>query len=131
MSIPLQDLFGQPQQISFYEPNLFERLAGRQNYSAEDLLPQVQSNFAFLERKLSVAPSQVRAVVSMDPVVMHGNPVFRDTRIPIYIIVEELADGTRLEELTDGYPALTLERIRHALDFVSSVLRIYDEDVSH
>ena len=63
--------------------------------------------------------------------VMHGNPVFRGTRIPIYQIIEELADGTPLAEIPEGYPSLNMEQIQNGLDFAASVLRIYDDQVSN
>jgi uncharacterized protein (DUF433 family) len=89
-----------------------------------------ESNFRFLQEKLSRVPKEVADAVMIDPGVMHGNPVFRGTRIPLYQIVEELADGTTFAELPEGYPSLEPSNIRHALDFVASLLRIYDEKVS-
>ena len=58
---------------------------------------------------------------------MHGNPVFKGTRVPLYRIIEELADGTKLEELINGYPSLNLEQIQVGLDFAAFLLRIYDD----
>jgi uncharacterized protein (DUF433 family) len=87
------------------------------------------SNFEYLHRKLSASSDEVRNAVVMDVRIMHGNPVFRGTRIPIYEIIEELADGTTLREIVPGYPSLTVEQIQHGLDFAASLLRIYDEQV--
>jgi uncharacterized protein (DUF433 family) len=92
--------------------------------------PAVAANLRFLQEKLSRAPKEVADVVVVDSTVMHGNPVFRGTRIPLYQIVEELADGTPFEELAEGYPSLEPNKIRLALDFVASLPRIYDEKVS-
>lgn len=61
--------------------------------------------------------------------IMHGNPVFQGTRIPVYQIIEELADGTSLQDILEGYPSLTLEKIQTGLDFAASVVRIYDEQI--
>lgn len=130
MSTSIFTPFGQAQQFSIDQPSVLERLTTRP-YREDDLLPQIESNMRFLQKKLQMASSAIRSAVLIEPTVMHGNPVFRDTRIPIYQIVDELADGTQLEELTEGYPALTLDKIRNGLDFVSSLLRIYDEDISH
>jgi len=87
------------------------------------------SNFQYLHRKLSASSDEVRNAVAMDARIMHGNPVFRGTRIPIYEIIEELADATTLPEIVQGYPSLTVEQIQHGLDFAASLLRIYDEQV--
>lgn len=90
-------------------------------------LEQVQSNIHFLKKKLALNPARVQKNVSIDPRTMHGNPVFAGTRIPVYQIVEELAEGTTVDELVGGYPSLSAEQIRNGLDFVASLLRIYDD----
>jgi uncharacterized protein (DUF433 family) len=113
------------------ELNLFEKFAEPRKYQADDILLQIQSNLQFLQRKLRVASPAVAKAVAIDTSVMHGNPVFSGTRIPIYQIVEELADGTHLEDLAGAYPSLTEEKIRQGLDFVSSLLRIYDDEISY
>src|SRR5258707_9015126 len=82
------------------------------------------SNLWFLQRKLSASTDSIRGAVAIDLRIMHGNPVFLGSRIPIYEIVEELADGTTLSELAEGYPSLTAEQIQHGLDFAASLLRI-------
>ncbi len=87
------------------------------------------SNFQYLYRKLSASSDEVGNAVAMDVRIMHGNPVFRGTRIPIYQIIEELTDGTTLSEIMQGYPSLTVELVQHGLDFAASLLRIYDEQI--
>lgn len=92
---------------------------------------QMESNLMFFQKKLGQAPRAVTDAVQIDPTIMHGNPVFRGTRIPVYQIVEELADGTSLDDLLDGYPSLDSETIRRGLDFAASLLRVYDEEISN
>jgi uncharacterized protein (DUF433 family) len=65
----------------------------------------------------------------MNAQIMHGNPVFRGTRIPVYEIVEELADGTTLAEILEGYPSLMPDQLQYALDFTASLLRIYNDQI--
>lgn len=90
---------------------------------------QIQSNISFLEQKLQMNPESVRSAVSIDRNIMHGNPVFRGTRIPLYQIVEELAEGTTLQDIVEGYPSLNVEKIQSGLDFVSSLLQIYNVQI--
>jgi uncharacterized protein (DUF433 family) len=87
----------------------------------------MQTNIAFLRAKLANSPLPVSQAVKIDAGVMHGNPVFRGTRIPLYRILEELADGTSLEELPDAYEPLTLDQIVAGLDFAVRLLRVYDD----
>jgi len=88
------------------------------------------SNFGYLSERLKHSKDAIRNAVQMDLNIMHGNPVFQGTRIPIYQIVEELADGTSLPDILEGYPSLTLEKIQTGLDFAASVVRIYDDQLS-
>jgi len=62
-------------------------------------------------------------IVSANPDVMHGHLVFPGTRIPLYVVVEEIADGTTLDEIVEGYPSLNKEQISRAMDFVVSLVR--------
>jgi len=98
---------------------------------AHDFSKQLESNLIFFRKKLRGVPRIVADAVQVDPAIMHGNPVISGTRIPLYQIVEELADGTSFDDLMEGYPSLDSERIRRGLDFVASLLRVYDEEVSH
>jgi len=41
-----------------------------------------------------------------DPEVMGGRLVFRNTRIPVEVLFETLADGMSLDEILDDYPGL-------------------------
>ncbi len=85
------------------------------------------SNFGYLSGRLNRSSDAVRNSVEMNLNIMHGNPVFQGTRIPVYQIIEELADGTSLPDILEGYPSLTLDKIQTGLDFAASVVRIYDE----
>jgi uncharacterized protein (DUF433 family) len=92
--------------------------------------PYSQSNFRFLQRKLSFSPQHIKEHLEIDSRIKHGNPVFKGTRVPVYVIVEELADGTMLEDIVEGYPTLNIEQVKAGLDFVASLARIYDDQVS-
>ena len=54
-----------------------------------------------------------RLVVS-DPEILGGDPVFRDTRVPVHTIAELIAQGSAPAELRESYPRLTAEMIRLA-----------------
>ncbi len=47
------------------------------------------------------------AEIHADPEIQHGNPVIKGTRVPVYIIVYELAAGTSEKDILEGYPTLT------------------------
>ena len=132
MSTQFLDMLGGSQNTRYPDKTGFlEELIQQSTPRSNDLSRQLESNLMFFQKKLRRVPRAVAEAVQVDPTIMHGNPVFSGTRIPIYQIVEELADGTSFEELLEGYPSLDSERIRRGLDFVASLLRVYDEEVSN
>ena len=60
--------------------------------------------------------------VVVDPEIMIGKPVFKGTRIPLYIVLDFLGDGIPEEEIIKIYPDLTFEDIKAAMKFVSLMM---------
>jgi uncharacterized protein (DUF433 family) len=60
------------------------------------------------------------AIVAKDKATMGGEPVFKDTRVPVYGIVAMLEAGASAEELLSGYPKLTERMIELARVWVSA-----------
>jgi uncharacterized protein (DUF433 family) len=54
---------------------------------------------------------KAHAMVVSDPEVMGGVPVIRGTRIPVRLVVEMRLQGASVEEILEGYPSLTRDRI--------------------
>jgi uncharacterized protein (DUF433 family) len=53
--------------------------------------------------------------IELNPRVCNGKPVIRGTRIPVSVILEQIAEGESWENLLAGYPELTREDIQAAL----------------
>jgi uncharacterized protein (DUF433 family) len=53
--------------------------------------------------------SQHASILTSNPEVMGGRPVFRGTRIPVDVLFENLADGVSLDEILETYPGLRRE----------------------
>lgn len=58
-----------------------------------------------------------------DPEVMHGTPVYRGTRIPVELIADMVRQGTKIEEILEGYPALNREKVELASLYVQAFPR--------
>jgi uncharacterized protein (DUF433 family) len=58
--------------------------------------------------------------IELDPKVCNGKPVIRGTRIPVAVIVEQLAAGESWTDLLRGYPELHEADIRAALLYASA-----------
>jgi uncharacterized protein (DUF433 family) len=55
-------------------------------------------------------------IVLRDPKVMHGEPVFRGTRVPVATLVDHLEDGYDIHEFRAGFPGVSPEQIHAALE---------------
>ncbi|MGB8888882.1 MAG: DUF433 domain-containing protein [Candidatus Korobacteraceae bacterium] len=59
-------------------------------------------------------------MVQSDPDIMAGTPVFRGTRIPVYLVADMIEQGTLIDEILGGYPALTREMVEYAAIYAST-----------
>jgi len=59
--------------------------------------------------------------VTVDPQVVHGRPVIAGTRVPVEVVVGELAGGSSFEDISQDYH-LTDEQIRAALGYAAQML---------
>ncbi len=60
--------------------------------------------------------------ITVDPDVLVGKPVIRGTRIPVYLIVELVANGISKEEILKEYPRLKEEDIKASLLYASKLV---------
>lgn len=59
--------------------------------------------------------------ITEDPLVMHGRACTRGTRIPVAVVLANLADGLLPDEIIRSYPSLTHETIQAALAYASEL----------
>ncbi len=60
--------------------------------------------------------------IVVDPKVMVGKPIIKGTRIPVDMILRQLAQGTTIDEMLEDYPQLTKEDIKAALAYCADVI---------
>jgi uncharacterized protein (DUF433 family) len=60
--------------------------------------------------------------IEVRPDVMLGKPVIRGTRIPVELVIRKLGEGATIEDLLDGYPTLSKEKIMAALIYAADLL---------
>ena len=61
-----------------------------------------------------------RSRIVSDPAIVHGKPCVRGTRVPVSVVLENLAAGVTAEEIVRSYPSLTLEDVRACAAYASS-----------
>lgn len=55
--------------------------------------------------------ARLRELVTSDPEIMQGTPVFKGMRIPVDLVADMLAQGATAEEILEGYPTLNEEMV--------------------
>ena len=69
-----------------------------------------------------------RPLISRDPELLGGTPVFAGTRVPIRVLFEHLEAGDRLDDFLDNYPTVTREQAIELLERAArSVAKAGDE----
>lgn len=53
----------------------------------------------------------MQSVVSRDPEVMGGAPVFRGTRVPVQTLLDYLEAGDTIDQFLEGFPSVTREQV--------------------
>jgi uncharacterized protein (DUF433 family) len=61
--------------------------------------------------------------ITFDPGVMGGRACLRGMRIPVSVIVSQIAHGATFEEVLQGYPDLEREDIVQALEYAAWLTR--------
>src|SRR5438132_12974169 len=62
-----------------------------------------------------------REHISVDPSVMHGVACLTGTRIPVAVVLDNLAAGLPAEEILASYPGLSANAIRAALAYAADL----------
>ncbi len=69
--------------------------------------------------------------IELDPRVCNGKPVIKRTRIPVSVILDQIAEGESWDDLLTGYPELVKEDIQAALLYASAVLEHTEVKEAH
>src|SRR6185312_5627585 len=64
-----------------------------------------------------------RSYISTDPQIMHGAVCFRGTRIPVSVVLDNLAAGETPERILKEYPSLRPEHIPAAIGYAADLAR--------
>ena len=62
------------------------------------------------------------ARIEIDPSIMLGKPVVRNTRFPVELVLRKLAEGASADELLDAYPRLVKADIQACLEYAAAVI---------
>ena len=62
--------------------------------------------------------------IESTPDVLSGQPVVRGTRLPVYVLVDAIAEGDSVEDLLEAYPFLERADVQQALHFAARMSRV-------
>jgi uncharacterized protein (DUF433 family) len=61
--------------------------------------------------------------ITADPAIMHGTVCFKGTRIPVFVVLDNLAAGATPERILEQYPSLRPEHIPAAMAYAADLAR--------
>lgn len=64
----------------------------------------------------------IKAIISIDPEVMSGQPVFKGTRVPVESLFDHLEAGVSLDAFLDDFPSVSKEQAVAALEIANKLL---------
>jgi uncharacterized protein (DUF433 family) len=57
--------------------------------------------------------------ITFDPAILGGRACIRGMRIPVSVVVRQIAHGATFQEILEGYPDLTREDIQQAIEYAA------------
>jgi uncharacterized protein (DUF433 family) len=66
--------------------------------------------------------AQSNNVITRDPDVLGGTPVFRGTRVPFQALLDYLEGGQTLDDFLEDFPTVTRETAVHVLEHAKSLV---------
>jgi uncharacterized protein (DUF433 family) len=64
-----------------------------------------------------------KTYISIDPGVNHGKACIKGTRIPVAVVLDNLAAGLKTEEILKSYPSLNEKAIQAAIAYAAELAR--------
>ena len=61
--------------------------------------------------------------IAADPGILHGTTCFVGTRVPVSVVLDNLADGASPAEILSQYPGLRPEHVAAALSYAAELAR--------
>ena len=61
--------------------------------------------------------------ISVDPNICHGQACITGTRVPVTVVLDNLADGLSIEEIIESYPSVSAEAVKAALSYAAELAK--------
>lgn len=64
-----------------------------------------------------------RERIVTEPTICHGKSCIRGTRIPVSVVLDNLAAGLSMDEILRDYPSLSVDDIHAAMAYAAEIAR--------
>jgi uncharacterized protein (DUF433 family) len=64
-----------------------------------------------------------RSRISTDPTICHGQACIRGTRIPVSVVLDNLAAGLAPRQIVESYPTVTVDDVSAAVAYGAELAR--------
>ena len=61
--------------------------------------------------------------ITVEPTVCHGNACIKGTRVMVSVVMDNLAAGLTVDEITRSYPSLRREAVQAAIAYAAELTR--------
>jgi uncharacterized protein (DUF433 family) len=65
---------------------------------------------------------ELKDLITIDPEILGGQPVFKGTRVPVETLFDHLEAGVSLEEFLEDFPTVTKEQAIATLEIANKLL---------
>ncbi len=67
--------------------------------------------------------------IETNPKILGGKPVVKGTRIPVYLIVELIAQGYTPQKITEAYPQVKTGDIKECLEYAAYLAKYEEKEL--
>lgn len=64
-----------------------------------------------------------RKHISIDPAICHGRACVTGTRVMVSVVLDNLAAGASIEEITKSYPGVSADSVRAVMSYAADLAR--------
>jgi len=83
------------------------------------LANQLSPDSSFRDRELIPSDSPLAPFISVNPLRMHGEPVFKGTRVPVQSLFDHLRAGDNIERFLEGFEQVTRPQVVAVIDLAA------------
>lgn len=65
---------------------------------------------------------ELKNLITIDPEILGGQPVFKGTRVPVETLFDHLEAGVSLDQFLDDFPTVTKEQAKAVLEVANKLL---------